>query len=283
MTVIQNCPRAAGLVWLWHTPQMAPQLMGNIIWATRFSGHVFPTVATTKHLSPQNVAWQISSTQSHPSFMTVWTSQATKQHRARGHQASLHEPQDGSWTLDTRAHSSPWLGWQMLKGNQIRWGLTGTNIVMNLYFIHKLAFFSCQIHYRSLFRLCFYELGRHDEKLAKQVILHLNTVLDMFTMVYFTPCSLLLFGLSISQVFTTCILNLAKISAASTCVPCEDVNFEHRWCDVYIHPEQQSQPHAILTGGTRQRPGLARCSSGGSHAPETCPRVQDGLGHSYGF
>lgn len=100
MIVIQNCPRAAGLVWLWHTPQMAPQLMGNIIWATRFSGHVFPTVATTKHLSPQNVAWQISSTQSHPSFMTVWTSQATKQHRARGHQAHSmsHKTAHEHWT-----------------------------------------------------------------------------------------------------------------------------------------------------------------------------------------
>lgn len=34
MIVVQNCPHAPGLVWLGHTPRMAPQLMGNIIWAT---------------------------------------------------------------------------------------------------------------------------------------------------------------------------------------------------------------------------------------------------------
>lgn len=29
MIVVQNCPHAPGLVWLWHTPQMALQLMGE--------------------------------------------------------------------------------------------------------------------------------------------------------------------------------------------------------------------------------------------------------------
>lgn len=45
---VQDCPHAPGLVWLWHTPQMAPRLMGAIIWATHFPSHVFPTITKTK-------------------------------------------------------------------------------------------------------------------------------------------------------------------------------------------------------------------------------------------
>ena len=55
MTAVHNCPCAPGLVGLWHTPRMAPRLMGNMIWATHFPGHVFPTITKTKHFSPRNV------------------------------------------------------------------------------------------------------------------------------------------------------------------------------------------------------------------------------------
>lgn len=84
MTVVHNCPRAPGLVWLWHTPRMAPRPMGNMIWATHFPGRVFPTITKTNHFSPWNVERQITSNQSNSSLVTVCTSQATEQHRTRG-------------------------------------------------------------------------------------------------------------------------------------------------------------------------------------------------------
>lgn len=86
----------------------------------------------------------------------------------------------------------------MHRANQIILGLMGTHIVMNLYFTHKLVFFFCQICYRSWFRLCFEELRSYDEKSAKRGTLHVNTVLDIFITVCFTPHSLFLFGSSIS-------------------------------------------------------------------------------------
>lgn len=55
----------------------------------------------------------------------------------------------------------------MHKENQIRLGLMGTHIVMNLYFTHKLVFFSCQICYHSRFILCFEELRSYDEKIGQ--------------------------------------------------------------------------------------------------------------------
>lgn len=94
MTVVPNCPRALGLVWPRHTPQMTAWLLGTIIWATRFLACVSPTIAKTKHFSLQNDTlpqtkvildlWQACSSQATEQQRIWGTSLLSTNHKAKG-------------------------------------------------------------------------------------------------------------------------------------------------------------------------------------------------------
>lgn len=147
MIVVQNCPHAPGLIWRWHTPQMAPQLMGEhylsrtLLWSCFSNNHnnrtLFSTeCGATSYLKPKPSLTHDCVYQ--PSHRTAQSTMGP---------ASFHQPQDSSWTLDTHGHLSLYVGWQMHKANQVRFGLMGPNIVMNLYFICKLIFLSNQLSF----------------------------------------------------------------------------------------------------------------------------------------
>lgn len=75
-TQLSMCSRTR--LALTHTKDGSATDAGNMIWATHFPGHVFPTITKTNHFSPRNVARQITSNQSNSSLVTVCTSQATE-------------------------------------------------------------------------------------------------------------------------------------------------------------------------------------------------------------
>lgn len=199
MIVVQNRPHAPGLLWLWHTPWRALQFMGEhdlshtLPWSCFPNNHSNRTLfsmerGATHYLKPK-------SSFAHDSVHQVGHRTA----QGMGGRASLCEPQDSSSTLDTLdtwVHLSLQLRWRVHRANQVRFGLRGTNTLTDLDFIYKLIFFSCQVSYRFQFRQCFYDFKELWWKIG-QASHFVFKVLDMFTMVYFTPCWVLL-GSSIS-------------------------------------------------------------------------------------
>lgn len=145
MIVVQNCPHAPGLIWRWHTPQMAPQLMGEhylsrtLLWSCFSNNHnnrtLFSTeCGATSYLKPKpsfthDCVYQPSHRTAQSTMGLGFTPPTTGQLMNIGHARTFITVRGL-----TDAQSEPGQIWTY-----------GSKLVMNLYFICKLIFLSNQL------------------------------------------------------------------------------------------------------------------------------------------